>query len=87
MLQLITLTRCELLSEFSTFGISNNGLGNVNNTSDGCELLSEFSTFGISNNCSGKWPIIQAVVNCFQNLVPLVSATTLAQNFRGLSPL
>ena len=42
----------------------------------GCELLSEFSTFGISNNQYLQKEIRKAVVNCFQNLVPLVSATT-----------
>ena len=41
-----------------------------------CELLSEFSTFGISNNQSIYPGLRNAVVNCFQNLVPLVSATT-----------
>ena len=44
----------------------------------GCELLSEFSTFGISNNKKDIAEIKKAVVNCFQNLVPLVSATTLS---------
>ena len=42
----------------------------------GCELLSEFSTFGISNNWSAQIGSHLHVVNCFQNLVPLVSATT-----------
>ena len=42
-----------------------------------CELLSEFSTFGISNNVTLILLIYNTVVNCFQNLVPLVSATTL----------
>ena len=42
-----------------------------------CELLSEFSTFGISNNRGQDMYQWDAVVNCFQNLVPLVSATTL----------
>ena len=41
-----------------------------------CELLSEFSTFGISNNAEVEIEEIKYVVNCFQNLVPLVSATT-----------
>ena len=41
-----------------------------------CELLSEFSTFGISNNLLLIMTHILLVVNCFQNLVPLVSATT-----------
>ena len=41
-----------------------------------CELLSEFSTFGISNNEKAKQEALENVVNCFQNLVPLVSATT-----------
>ena len=41
-----------------------------------CELLSEFSTFGISNNTGREFPLLGTVVNCFQNLVPLVSATT-----------
>ena len=41
-----------------------------------CELLSEFSTFGISNNMGEQIDISEDVVNCFQNLVPLVSATT-----------
>ena len=41
-----------------------------------CELLSEFSTFGISNNRAGVDGVPIDVVNCFQNLVPLVSATT-----------
>ena len=44
---------------------------------DGCELLSEFSTFGISNNSGIKKHLKYYVVNCFQNLVPLVSATTM----------
>ena len=42
----------------------------------GCELLSEFSTFGISNNTACYPCVLRFVVNCFQNLVPLVSATT-----------
>ena len=42
----------------------------------GCELLSEFSTFGISNNDVLAGAGLKFVVNCFQNLVPLVSATT-----------
>ena len=42
-----------------------------------CELLSEFSTFGISNNKQQNYDNRIIVVNCFQNLVPLVSATTL----------
>ena len=42
----------------------------------GCELLSEFSTFGISNNALANAELDRYVVNCFQNLVPLVSATT-----------
>ena len=100
---------CELLSEFSTFGISNNyclkfllcpvvvncfqnlvplvsattvetfELSNI-----GCELLSEFSTFGISNNQNHLIPLSLDVVNCFQNLVPLVSATT-AKSFKPKS--
>ena len=41
-----------------------------------CELLSEFSTFGISNNMKQEGVAQWYVVNCFQNLVPLVSATT-----------
>ena len=41
-----------------------------------CELLSEFSTFGISNNALKLSQLKEDVVNCFQNLVPLVSATT-----------
>ena len=41
-----------------------------------CELLSEFSTFGISNNLYKNLHSLKVVVNCFQNLVPLVSATT-----------
>ena len=41
-----------------------------------CELLSEFSTFGISNNFENSMIVQGHVVNCFQNLVPLVSATT-----------
>ena len=41
-----------------------------------CELLSEFSTFGISNNWGICRKRLKPVVNCFQNLVPLVSATT-----------
>ena len=41
-----------------------------------CELLSEFSTFGISNNTIEMKVERMLVVNCFQNLVPLVSATT-----------
>ena len=41
-----------------------------------CELLSEFSTFGISNNSELQMRHNNVVVNCFQNLVPLVSATT-----------
>ena len=41
-----------------------------------CELLSEFSTFGISNNVFLEIHFSSSVVNCFQNLVPLVSATT-----------
>ena len=41
-----------------------------------CELLSEFSTFGISNNIARSISRYIHVVNCFQNLVPLVSATT-----------
>ena len=41
-----------------------------------CELLSEFSTFGISNNSLDGAVVYKDVVNCFQNLVPLVSATT-----------
>ena len=41
-----------------------------------CELLSEFSTFGISNNIFEFRAVSLTVVNCFQNLVPLVSATT-----------
>ena len=41
-----------------------------------CELLSEFSTFGISNNMLTYSETAESVVNCFQNLVPLVSATT-----------
>ena len=48
-------------------------------TTSRCELLSEFSTFGISNNVKQIFLNIQGVVNCFQNLVPLVSATTIAQ--------
>ena len=92
---------CELLSEFSTFGISNNNSTNgyskitvvncfqnlvplVSATtfmgsaccSVCCELLSEFSTFGISNNRTLNRTLNLDVVNCFQNLVPLVSATT-----------
>jgi hypothetical protein len=43
-----------------------------------CELLSEFSTFGISNNQAMSFVALVSVVNCFQNLVPLVSATTLS---------
>ena len=90
-----------MLSEFSTFGISNNtgrwryGVFQVVNCfqnlvplvsattvfeglpgDDGCELLSEFSTFGISNNQRSRILQTGEVVNCFQNLVPLVSATT-----------
>ena len=45
-----------------------------------CELLSEFSTFGISNNPTKSEYSGDAVVNCFQNLVPLVSATTYHDN-------
>mgnify|MGYP000911696100 CR=1 FL=1 len=92
---------CELLSEFSTFGISNNQhvlfstpddvvncFQNLvplvsattelteKNSLHRCELLSEFSTFGISNNPNQKGRKVNYVVNCFQNLVPLVSATT-----------
>ena len=66
-----------MLSEFSTFGISNNTNSYPASIPDGCELLSEFSTFGISNNSNGKGKQEHIVVNCFQNLVPLVSATTL----------
>ena len=51
-----------------------NGLSALSNT--GCELLSEFSTFGISNNLLIAFLLLTSVVNCFQNLVPLVSATT-----------
>ena len=97
----ISAVGCELLSEFSTFGISNNAcpllldrklvvncfqnlVPLVSATTKalrmvrtkGCELLSEFSTFGISNNGSIGDMIMMFVVNCFQNLVPLVSATT-----------
>ena len=96
-----TPTCCELLSEFSTFGISNNTpcrnalpplvvncfqnlVPLVSATTKQeeigaylcCELLSEFSTFGISNNLKPFIVPKQYVVNCFQNLVPLVSATT-----------
>ena len=39
-------------------------------------MLSEFSTFGISNNFTRLGKEYKGVVNCFQNLVPLVSATT-----------
>ena len=92
---------CELLSEFSTFGISNNNrldnsiLRYVVNCFQNlvplvsattakaaaeaaacCELLSEFSAFGISNNSVLSIRPNNTVVNCFQNLVPLVSATT-----------
>mgnify|MGYP000983726214 CR=1 FL=1 len=92
---------CELLSEFSTFGISNNKNRKqyidktvvncfqnlvplvsattktlANNRTGSCELLSEFSTFGISNNTKVINSCTHSVVNCFQNLVPLVSATT-----------
>ena len=92
---------CELLSEFSTFGISNNNTTSVMKILSvvncfqnlvplvsattvpasslpgfSCELLSEFSTFGISNNESRLPRMLSPVVNCFQNLVPLVSATT-----------
>ena len=52
-----------------------------------CELLSEFSTFGISNNISGFFIMLKSVVNCFQNLVPLVSATTFASVITTLNPL
>ena len=97
----ITYPCCELLSEFSTFGISNNvadvrqNFSHVVNCFQNlvplvsattmipiiipcscCELLSEFSTFGISNNNNVITGIYNLVVNCFQNLVPLVSATT-----------
>ena len=48
-----------------------------------CELLSEFSTFGISNNVKRTDLSSEDVVNCFQNLVPLVSATT--KDAQGLS--
>ena len=47
-----------------------------NEPDKGCELLSEFSTFGISNNYVLTQTLTNGVVNCFQNLVPLVSATT-----------
>ena len=97
---------CELLSEFSTFGISNNPLHmqyllelvvncfqnlvplvsattlfHFQQQESGCELLSEFSTFGISNNPSRMPRFRSGVVNCFQNLVPLVSATTLIAGY------
>ena len=101
---------CELLSEFSTFGISNNaivcdlaGFRVVNCFQNlvplvsattttvfrcfcwCCELLSEFSTFGISNNSAYLNIESSVVVNCFQNLVPLVSATTQSSQ-RAQSP-
>ena len=53
----------------------------------GCELLSEFSTFGISNNNVSPGSPTCFVVNCFQNLVPLVSATTLIAASDAVSTL
>ena len=47
-------------------------------------MLSEFSTFGISNNEKIFIKEVVFVVNCFQNLVPLVSATTFISKCAGV---
>ena len=52
-----------------------------------CELLSEFSTFGISNNENWVIGLRSLVVNCFQNLVPLVSATTYTRHQSAINLL
>ena len=45
-------------------------------TFSGCELLSKWGIFDISNNSARYHAIINNVVNCFQNEVSLISATT-----------
>ena len=49
-----------------------------------CELLSKWGIFDISNNHSLMLIRLELVVNCFQNEVSLISATTLALHFQSI---
>ena len=51
-----------------------------------CELLSEFITFVIHHNSSLSWGESLAVVNCFQNLLPLWYITTVC-SFQTKPPM
>ena len=73
----ISITCCELLSEFSIFDTNNNVAASSCCSASSCELLSEFSIFDTNNNCNFRHSCIIIVVNCFQNSVSLIPTTTI----------